>query len=86
MKILQINAVHRHLSTGRNMAQLNQYFREQGHQTMAAYSVGTVTDSAQEYRIGDKLGQKLHGVLSRLSGLQGYYSGMATGKFLKFLV
>lgn len=85
LKILQINAVHRVLSTGRNMAELNANFTRSGHQAIAAYSVGTVEDSQSEYLIGDRKGQKVHAFLSRLMGLQGYFSSHATRKLLRYL-
>ena len=83
MKVLQINAVHRQLSTGRNMAQLNDFFTQQGHTAIAAYSVGAVQDPQRDYIIGGRMGQKLHALLSRITGLQGYYSRIATRKFLR---
>ena len=85
MKILQINAVHRTMSTGRNVYELNQYFTQQGHQTVAAYSVGTVEDPKTERLIGKKQGQKLHAFLSRFSGLQGYFSRHSTRDLLRFM-
>lgn len=85
MKILQINAVHRQLSTGRSMAELNDFFREKGHDAIAAYSVGAIQNPGQDYLIGNASGQKLHALLSRFTGLQGYYSYFATKKFLRYM-
>ena len=85
MKILQINAVYRKLSTGRNVSELNTVFHQLGHEAMAAYSVGTVENPKTEYLIGSTLGQKTHALLSRLTGLQGYYSRHATRKLLRYM-
>lgn len=83
MKILQINAVYKHLSTGSNVYELNQAFRQQGHTCIAAYSVGTVQNEAEEYLIGSLLGQKCHALLSRALGMQGYFSSYATRRLLR---
>lgn len=85
MRILQINAVYKKLSTGRNVAELNNEFRRMGHEAIAAYSVGNVEDTKQEYLIGGRTGQKVHALLSRITGLQGYYSAGATRKLLRFM-
>lgn len=85
MRVLQINAVYRQLSTGRNAQELNDVFNQKGHEAAVAFSVGNVVDPAREYLIGHKLGQKLHALLSRITGLQGYFSSHATRKLLAFM-
>ena len=85
MKILQINAVYKTLSTGRNVYEMNQAFSGQGHIAVAAYSVGTVEDPKAEYLIGNTYGQKLHALLSRGVGLQGYFSSHSTRKLLRYI-
>lgn len=85
MKILQINAVYRKLSTGRNVSELNTVFRQLGHEAVAAYSAGSVEDPQTEYLIGSTMGQKMHALLSRMTGLQGYYSRHATRKLLRYM-
>lgn len=83
MRIFQINAVYKQLSTGSNVYEMNMAFRGQGHICTAAYSVGQVSDPEQEYLIGALWGQKLHALLSRLLGLQGYFSPIATRRLLR---
>lgn len=83
MKILQINAVYGHLSTGSNVYEMNSAFREQGHICLAAYSAGHMKDSQQEYLIGSLFGQKCHALMSRVAGLQGYFSSCSTRKLLR---
>ena len=85
MKILQINAVYSRLSTGRNVYELNNAFRAQGHCCVAAYPVGAVEDPETEYLIGGVVGQKMHALLSRITGTQGYFSSHATRKLLRFM-
>ena len=85
MKVLQINAVYKHLSTGSNVYEMNEALRRQGHQAVAAYSVGTAEIPEQEYLIGSLFGQKLHALFSRMTGLQGYFSSFSTGKLLRYM-
>lgn len=84
MKILQINAVNKIKSTGRNISEMNAYLRKAGHTCAVAYSAGPSEKPEFEYRIGSKTDTKLHGLLSRLSGKQGYFSKCATRKLLTF--
>lgn len=85
MRIFQINAVYGHLSTGSNVFEMNEDFRARGHTCLAAYSVGKIQDSTQEYLIGSHWGQKFHALFSRALGLQGYFSSGATRKLLRKL-
>ncbi len=85
MKILQINAISDSGSTGRTCREMNDAFRAMGHEAVVAFSAGTVTDQSQEYKIGGHRGQQFHALLSRITGLQGYFSAGATRKLLKFM-
>lgn len=85
MKILQINAVYWQLSTGRSAAELSNACQNSGHDTMTAFSAGKVKDPTREYLIGGLFGQKLHAFLSRVTGLQGYFSSGSTKKLLRFM-
>lgn len=85
MKILQINAVYRNLSTGSNVYEMNTDFRKKGHQCVAAFSVGQIIAPEEEYRIGTLAGQKLHALLSRVTGLQGYFSRHSTKALLRYM-
>lgn len=85
MKILQVNAVYRNLSTGVNVYEMNRAFRAQGHQCVAAFAAGEVNAPAEEYKIGTTLGQKSHALLSRITGLQGYFSRYSTKKLLRYM-
>lgn len=85
MNILQINAVYKRLSTGTNVYEMNQTFSAQGHRCVAAFSVGKVEDPEREYLIGGYIGQKLHALLSRVTGLQGYFSSWSTRKLLRYM-
>ena len=85
MKILQINAVYKRLSTGRNMYEINTMLSALGQCCVAAYATGKVSDPQTEYRIGGDVGQKFHALLSRITGLQGYFSAHSTKKLLRYM-
>ncbi len=85
MKILQINAVNAVASTGRNVTELNEFFVSRGHECAVAYSKGPSVDKSHEYVIGTNLDTKIHAFCSRLFGLQGYFSCLATRGLHKFI-
>lgn len=84
MKVLQINAVNKIRSTGRNVSELNAFLREAGHTCAVAYSAGPSEFPEFDYHIGSKTDVKIHGLLSRLTGKQGYFSKSVTRKLLSF--
>ncbi len=85
MKVLQINAVNAIKSTGRTCLEMSNYLKAKGHTCITAFSKGPSGDSEHEYRIGDNIDTKIHGLLSRLTGKQGYFSFLATKKLLVFM-
>ena len=85
MKILQINAVNKISSTGRTSAEMCKYFNTHGDICAVAHSKGPSVDENNEYIIGNKVDVKIHGLMSRISGKQGYFSFKATRDLLKFM-
>lgn len=84
MKIVQINCVYATASTGRIVKGIGSCARENGLECIAAYSQGGAEDSLA-FRFGSTAEQKLHALLSRLTGLQGYFSHCGTRRLLKKL-
>lgn len=84
MRILQINAVNQIASTGRTVSEMTAFLQKEGHTCAVAYSVGPSVHPESEFRIGSASDAKLHGLLSRVSGKQGYFSKPATRKLLSF--
>lgn len=82
MKILHINAVSGIRSTGRICSEIIDYLNENGHKGYIAYSDGI---KARGFKIGTKFDHKCHALLSRLSGLQGYFSVIETQRLLKYI-
>lgn len=84
MKVLQINAVNAVASTGRTCQEMHAFLKEQGVRCVTAYSKGKAVCAEDEYVIGNTFDTKLHGLLSRISGKQGYFSRLETRKLLNF--
>lgn len=84
MKVLHINQIYSGLSTGRTVRELGIYFYNKGHKHIIAYSIGK-KNYPHGYRIGGPLDHKIHALLSRITGLQGYYSYLPTIKLLRYM-
>lgn len=83
MKILHINAVYKKYSTGRSIMELNTDLNELGMESYCACSRTYGCDNI--YQIGDEMSIKLHGLLSRLSGKQAYFSKRNTKKLIDYI-
>ena len=85
MKIIHINAVNTIASTGRIAYEMDAFFHERGAAHVVAYAQGESANPDREFVIGSPIDRKLHGLLSRISGKQGYFSHAATRRLLKFM-
>ena len=85
MKVLQINAVNAVASTGTIVADLSDFLLEKGHDCVVAFSKGASNITNHEFIIGNNLDTKIHGLFSRITGKQGYFSVNATRNLLKFM-
>ena len=84
MKVLQINAVYEKFSTGRLVKELHETLQQNGVDSYVACPyLGNLHDNA--FQIGDGLDWKIHALLSRVSGKQGYFSRRATQKLLAYM-
>lgn len=85
MVILQINSVCDPAnSTGRTTFELSEAINASGNNSYIAYGEGN-SDHPNTYFIGSFLDHKIHAFLSRLTGLQGYFSNFATNRLLKHI-
>lgn len=84
MKIVQINAVYEYSSTGRTTKEMHLALQAKG-----IYSYVFCTNKSMPkdnvFLIGAKFDYKIHAILSRILGLQGYFSHCTTKKLLKQL-
>lgn len=84
MKIVQINAVYEKYSTGRTTKELHEALINYGYESfVASPDLNGLNNNC--YEIGCKFDRKVHAVLSRLIGTQGYFSTGATRKLINYL-
>lgn len=83
MKILQINTIYKQKSTGRTCWEIEKALEKRGHQSFTIHQVGDTTDSMHSYVVNKKYGYYFHKLMSRITGLDGYYSYFATKKAIK---
>ena len=83
--VLQINAVYGKGSTGEISKDISAVALECGWDSYVACSIkpSGITKETSIFLIGNLVDHKLHAMFSRLFGLQGYYSHIATYVFLK---
>ena len=85
MKVLQINVVYNEKSTGRTCFETEKYLNSHGYECYTAYGVGTKSDSEYAYKFETKTGYFFHNVMSRFTGLNGYFSFFATKRLIKYI-
>ena len=85
MKILQINSVCGTGSTGKIAVDLYKVLKENGHECKIAYGRGEAKGMPLEdtIKIGSKAGVYMHALLSRLTDRTGFFSTLATKRFIK---
>ena len=84
MRIVQINAVYGFGSTGVIVKDILSACRKEGIDCVAAYSQSK-GEVKSGYHLGNAFSNRLHAILSRISGKQGYFSCFSTWRFLRFL-
>ena len=84
MKVLQINAVYKKSSTGRTTSEMHEYMIKNGIESyVASPDLADLKENA--YQISSEFDMKLHAFMSRLTGLQGYFSKYHTHKLIKYI-
>lgn len=84
MRVIQINAVYSKYSTGRTTEEMHKYFVESGIDSRVM-TTSDVLNNKDGYMIGTAFDHRLHAVLSRISGLQGYFSSHETKKAIRYI-
>lgn len=85
MKVLQINAVYGHGSTGTIVRDIEYLCVQSGIECYVASPDLKVREAKRGYVIGNTLDHKLHALLSRIYGKQAYYSHIPTRQFLRWI-
>lgn len=81
MKIVHLNAVNGVLSTGRFCSEISKYLQEHGNESYVLYSTKIKTENS--YKVGNYVENKFSALLSRLTGLNEYYSFFSTKRLIK---
>ena len=82
MKVLQINSFG-NLSTGRIACDISQVLKDNGHQSIVAYSRGKISGDVPNIHIGSKWSVYMDGVMTRITDRAGFYSKKPTQKLIK---
>ena len=82
MRVLHITTI-RSGSTGRTATDLKAFLTQKGEEYKIAFSEPDSKPLNGDILIGNRLDHKIHAFLSRLFGLQGYFSFFATKRFLR---
>ena len=89
MKIAQINTTYGSAdSTGRNVRELHKYFENNGHESRVYVTcVNNETEKGEQGIVlfSNRIDEKGHALLSRITGLQGYFSHLTTQKLIENL-
>lgn len=84
MKVVQINAVYQYSSTGRTTKEMHLSLLGRGGESYV-FCTNYEDRSNNIYRIGNTRDYKIHALLSRLFGKQGYFSISSTRKLLSVI-
>ncbi len=84
MRVLQINANYGFGSTGLIVKDISDMLTQEGYESFCAYQKSSERISSG-YQIGKPIDWKIHAVLCRIFGRQGYYSSLATKKLLLYI-
>lgn len=82
MKVVQINAVCDYGSTGRIVSEASDFLNSENIENKLFYGNGS-SQRENAVFIGNKIDHKIHALMSRILGKQGYFSKRATKKMLK---
>ncbi len=85
MKILQINTIYKEKSTGRTCWEVEKMLEAKGHSSFTIHQVGESSDPKHSYVVNSKWGYYFHKLMSRVTGLDGYYSYFATKRMIKVI-
>lgn len=85
MKVLQINSVFGTGSTGRIVKDLNKITIKSGSNSIAVYGRGNRVDKPGIFRIGNRIDNGVHGIITRIFHRHGFGSKIPTIKLIRFI-
>lgn len=83
MKILQINSVYGVGSTGKIVFDIHKLLQEKGHESYVVYGRGPLVTDKNVVKIGNKLDNYFHAILTRVFDRHGFGSKLVTKKLIK---
>ena len=85
MKVLLIDVNCKHSSTGKIVYDLYQNLRTDGHEAAVCYGRGDVVIGDNIFKFGLDVETYIHAGLTRLIGLNGYFSPLSTKRLIRFI-
>jgi putative colanic acid biosynthesis glycosyltransferase len=85
MKVLLIDVNCKYSSTGKIVYDLYTALNLNGHTAAICYGRGPLVEGKNIYKFSSNIEVKLHALLTRITGLTGYFSYFATRNLLKFI-
>lgn len=85
VKVLLVDVNYKHSSTGKIVHDLAQMLLGDGHEVMVCYGRGAKESSRSAVRISSVWEVCLHAVLTRLTGLTGFFSYFSTRRLIKII-
>lgn len=83
MKVIQINAVYKLSSTGHTVLELHEFLLN--NEIKSYVACANTAESDEVYLIGSAFEKKWHALMSRLFGVQGYFSRRGTRKLINYM-
>jgi glycosyltransferase involved in cell wall biosynthesis len=85
MKILLIDVNYKNSSTGKLVFDLKNGIIESGHEAFVAYGRGKKTMDSNVYKFGIRSETYIDALLTRITGLVGYFSFFSTMRLIKYI-
>lgn len=85
MKILQIDVNYKHSSTGKIVYDLHQGYQKEGFTSRVLYGRGPLEKDSGVYKFGIDLETYFHALMTRITGLVGFFSPLSTRRLIRFI-
>ncbi len=85
MRVLLIDVNCKYSSTGKIVYDLYERLQSDGHEAAVCYGRGPKVEGKNIYKFGIDLETKIHGLLARITGLNGYFSPFSTKRLIKYI-
>lgn len=83
VKVVQINTIYKYKSTGRTCWEVEKAIESDGGKSLTIHQSGDNSDPEKSYVVNNRLAYYFHKLMSRVTGLEGYYSYFGTKKAIE---